>query len=151
MMNWHAFAPTPSHLLALHHCKRHLPEVAHARQLCAVEALNRFDQSTRSGDPCLQPLVLWNSMHARAQEPAGANEARPDSPIDMHRDESRTDAQQSRPGGSEASGSGAEPCRVPAAPVQRTAQLMGRRLKVSISLIRFPRLSGWVVCSWIDV
>jgi hypothetical protein len=96
-------------------------------------------------------LVLWNSMHARAEEPAGANEARPDSPIDMHRDNSQAHAQQTRPGGSEASESGAEPCAVPAAPIQQAAQLMGRRLKVRLSFTRLPRSVSWVVRSAIDM
>jgi hypothetical protein len=90
-------------------------------------------------------------MHARAQEPAGANEARPDSPIDMHRDDTTAHAQQSRPGGSGTPGDGAQPCRVPGAPIQQAAQLMGRRLKVSISCTMLPRLYGWIVCGSIDV
>jgi hypothetical protein len=143
----------------LRHHLPHLPtlQASHARICTHPSVLCCGRLSTASiveHTPVLlgcSALVLWTSMHVRAQEPADANAARPDSPIDVHRNESQADAQQSGSGGPGAPGSNAQSCQVPAAPLQQAARLMGRRLKVSISFTRFSTLIGCVFGSCIDV
>jgi hypothetical protein len=70
-------------------------------------------------------------MHAHAEKPAVADADRADSPIDMHRNDAHSDAQQSGSCESQADTSGAVSSTSQAAAVQQAAQLMGRRLKVS--------------------